>query len=152
LDKINVCNVAFQVKKAIIPAAGLGTRMWSLSHGTPKEMLPVGNRPMIHQTMEEAVDAGIEEICIVIRNGKEAIRHYFEKSVGADSQGVETNRALKALRDRCRIVFAYQAAPKGVGVECFWKAKQSTSEQSKGIVISKHIGQTCGATAIHLAE
>jgi UTP--glucose-1-phosphate uridylyltransferase len=99
--------------KAVIPAAGLATRMASLTKGASKEMLPVAGRPMIHYVVQEAAEAGIVEICIVIRNGKEAIRRYFEDG-GSDEVG-KADRALEKLRNRCKIVFAYQAKPRGIG-------------------------------------
>jgi UTP--glucose-1-phosphate uridylyltransferase len=98
--------------KAVIPAAGLGTRMSSLTNGAPKEMLPVAGRPMIYHVVQEATDAGIVEVCIVIRDGKEAIRHYFEYD-GPEVGKVD--RALEKLRNRCKIGFAHQANPRGVG-------------------------------------
>jgi UTP--glucose-1-phosphate uridylyltransferase len=98
--------------KAVIPAAGLGTRMLPLTKGAPKEMLPVAGRPMIHHVVQEAVAAGIVEICIVIRNGKEAIRRYFEED---DPEVDQLDRAVEDLRNRCKIVFTYQAEPRGVG-------------------------------------
>ena len=97
--------------KAIIPAAGLGTRMSPLTNGAPKEMLPVAGRPMIHHVVQEAADAGIVEICIVIRNGKEAIRRYFEY----DAEVGKLDPAVEKLQSRCRIVFTYQAKPRGIG-------------------------------------
>src|SRR6516165_5676037 len=98
--------------KAVIPAAGLGTRMLPLTKGAPKEMLPVAERPMIHHVVQEAADAGIVEICIVIRNGKEAIRRYFEDD---DPEIDQPDRVVEKLRNRCKIVFTYQAAPRGIG-------------------------------------
>jgi UTP--glucose-1-phosphate uridylyltransferase len=104
-----------KVKKAVIPAAGRGTRMWPLTGGAAKEMLPVGSRPMIHHAVQEALAAGIEEICIVIREGKEAIRRYFEEAGLCGAERSSTSSALTELRAECRIVFAYQAAPRGIG-------------------------------------
>jgi UTP--glucose-1-phosphate uridylyltransferase len=98
--------------KAIIPAAGLGTRMSPLTNGAPKEMLPLAGRPMIHHVVQEAADAGIVEICIVIRNGKEAIRRYFEYD---DPEVGKLDPAVEKLQNRCRIVFTYQAKPRGIG-------------------------------------
>src|SRR5262245_51720799 len=98
--------------KAVIPAAGLGTRMLPLTNGAPKEMLPVAGKPMIHHVVQEAADAGIVEICIVIRDGKEAIRRYFEYD---DPEVCNVDRAIEKLRNRCRIVFAYQATSRGIG-------------------------------------
>jgi UTP--glucose-1-phosphate uridylyltransferase len=107
--------MSFKVKKAIIPAAGLGTRMRPLTGGAAKEMLPVGNRPMIHHAVQEALAAGIEEVCIVIREGKEVIRRYFEQGDLCGAERLSTSSALKELRARCKILFAYQAAPRGIG-------------------------------------
>src|SRR5262249_30828644 len=89
--------------KAVIPAAGLGTRMLPLTKGAPKEMLPVAERPMIHHVVQEAADAGMVEICIVIRNGKEAIRRYFDDD---DPEVDQPDRAVVMLRNRCKIAFA----------------------------------------------
>ena len=67
------------VKRAIIPAAGLGTRMRPVSLVIPKELLPVGTRPMIQFAVEEAIEAQISEIAIVLNKRKELIRAYFEQ-------------------------------------------------------------------------
>jgi UTP--glucose-1-phosphate uridylyltransferase len=100
------------LRKAIIPAAGLGRRMSSLTGGAPKEMLPLAGRPIIHHVVQEAVDAGIVEICIVIHKSKQEIRRYFE----SDSPGAcEVERPAEKLRSRCNIVFAYQEEPRGLG-------------------------------------
>lgn len=81
--------------KAIIPAAGLGTRFLPVTRVVPKEMLPVGSRPALELIVEEAKSAGAGEITIVISHGKELIREYF---AGDPS-----------------IRFAYQAEQKGLG-------------------------------------
>jgi UTP--glucose-1-phosphate uridylyltransferase len=117
--------------KAVIPAAGLGTRMSSLTNGAPKEMLPVAGRPMIHHVVQEAADAGIVEICIIIRNGKEAIRRYFED----DNPGIgKADRAMEKLRTRCRIVFAYEAEPRGVG-DAILCAKEFVGDERFALLI-----------------
>jgi UTP--glucose-1-phosphate uridylyltransferase len=100
------------LRKAVIPAAGLGRRMSSLTRGAPKEMLPLAGRPIIHHVVQEAIDAGIVEICIVIHKSKQVIRRYFESN---NPEVCEKGRAVEQLRSRCKIVFAYQAEPKGVG-------------------------------------
>jgi len=86
--------------------------MSPLTNGAPKEMLPVAGRPMIHHVVQEAADAGIVEICIVIRNGKEAIRRYFEYN---DPEVGNLDPAVEKLQNRCRIVFTYQVKPRGIG-------------------------------------
>jgi len=67
-----------RVTKAIIPVAGLGTRVLPASKAIPKEMLPVGDKPVIQRVVEEAVAAGITQIILVTRSGKEAIENHFD--------------------------------------------------------------------------
>ncbi|KXK26406.1 MAG: UTP--glucose-1-phosphate uridylyltransferase [candidate division WS6 bacterium OLB20] len=70
-----------QVKKAVITAAGFGSRFLPVVKSTPKEMLPIINKPIIQYVVEECVDAGLEEIIIVVRKGNEVIRNYFYEQV-----------------------------------------------------------------------
>jgi UTP--glucose-1-phosphate uridylyltransferase len=85
-------KVKRQLKKAIIPAAGLGTRMQPLTRGLPKEMLPIGGRPMISYVIHEAALSGLEELYIVINRRKDALRRLLEsgqvlKDVQAEEEG-----------------------------------------------------------------
>ena len=66
--------------KAVIPAAGLGTRFLPLTKAQPKEMLPVVNKPTIQWVVEEAVDAGITDIAIITGKHKQAIQNHFRPS------------------------------------------------------------------------
>lgn len=85
--------------KALIPAAGHGTRFLPVTRVVPKEMLPVGSKPAIHLIVEEALDAGADEVVIVISPEKEIIRRYFDGD--------------PALASRIR--WAYQTEQKGLG-------------------------------------
>ena len=67
------------VRKAVIPAAGLGTRFLPVTKTQPKEMLPILNKPAIHYVVEEAVQSGIEDILIITSYGKRAIEDYFDR-------------------------------------------------------------------------
>lgn len=69
-----------EVKKAIIPAAGLGTRFLPATKAQPKEMLPIVDKPTIQYIIEEAVASGIEDILIISGRGKRAIEDHFDKS------------------------------------------------------------------------
>lgn len=69
-----------KVRKAVIPAAGLGTRFLPATKAQPKEMLPVVDKPAIQYIVEEAVASGIEEIAIIISRGKSSIENHFDKS------------------------------------------------------------------------
>lgn len=97
-----------RVSKAIIPAAGRGTRFLPATKVTPKELFPLASKPVIHWIAEEAVAAGVEEVVIVISPEKEAIRAYFQPS---DDDG----EGLAALLARARFSFVYQAQPEGLG-------------------------------------
>lgn len=69
-----------KIRKAVIPAAGLGTRFLPATKAQPKEMLPIVDKPAIQYIVEEAVASGIEEIAIIISRGKSSIENHFDKS------------------------------------------------------------------------
>ena len=69
------------VRKAVIPAAGIGTRFLPATKAQPKEMLPIIDKPTIQYVVEEAVDAGIEDILIIIGKGKRAIEDHFDRNI-----------------------------------------------------------------------
>ena len=67
-----------KIRKAVIPAAGLGTRMLPATKSQPKEMLTIVDKPVIQYVVEDAVRSGIRDILIVIGKGKDAIEHHFD--------------------------------------------------------------------------
>ena len=69
------------VRKAIIPAAGLGTRFLPATKASPKEMLPLVDKPLIQYVVEEAVASGIEDIIVITGRGKRAIEDHFDRSL-----------------------------------------------------------------------
>lgn len=69
-----------QIRKAVIPVAGKGTRFLPASKEIPKEMIPIINKPMIHYAVMEAIDAGIEEMLFITSDGKESIENYFKRN------------------------------------------------------------------------
>ena len=71
----------FEVRKAVIPAAGMGTRFLPATKASPKEMLPLVDKPLIQYAVEEAVASGIEDIIIITGRGKRAIEDHFDRSV-----------------------------------------------------------------------
>ncbi|MHB8067018.1 MAG: sugar phosphate nucleotidyltransferase [Desulfobaccales bacterium] len=98
--------------KAVIPAAGCGTRLLPFTLAAPKELLPVHGKPMIHLAVAEAAAAGIREIGIVIRDGKEVIREYF------DALTKTADPSLKPLQQelaRVELRFIRQRQPLGLG-------------------------------------
>ena len=92
-----------KVKKAIITAAGMGTRFLPATKDIPKEMLPVVDKPILHYVVAECVEAGIEDIIIVIRPGNEAVMNYFTPSKYLE-QFLQENCKLERLEEYKRIV------------------------------------------------
>jgi len=101
--------------KAIIPAAGLGTRFLPVTRAVPKEMLPIGSKPALELLVEEAKGAGAEEIVVVISPGKELIREYFKGDAS--------------------ISFVYQREQRGLGHAVLQAADAVRGETSKLLVL-----------------
>ncbi len=89
------------VRKAVIPVAGLGTRVLPASKAIPKEMLPIVDKPAIQLVIEEAIAAGIKEIILVTRSGKEAIENHFDKHYELESTLEQKGKTaiLESVRD-----------------------------------------------------
>ncbi|MBU3093643.1 UTP--glucose-1-phosphate uridylyltransferase GalU [Clostridium sp. CF011] len=109
-----------KVKKAIIPAAGLGTRFLPATKALPKEMLPIVDKPTMQYIIEEAVAAGIEEILIITGRNKKSIEDHFDKSVELELELENKHKddMLKQVRDISNMVnihFIRQKEPKGLG-------------------------------------
>ncbi|MDK2866261.1 MAG: UTP--glucose-phosphate uridylyltransferase [Clostridiales bacterium] len=109
-----------KVKKAVIPAAGFGTRFLPATKSMPKEMLTIVDRPAIHYNVEELIDAGIEDILIIIGRNKEEIVNYFDKSPELEVFLKEQQKeALYELTERianmANIFFVRQKEAKGLG-------------------------------------
>ena len=81
-----------KVTKAIIPAAGFGTRFLPITKAVPKEMLPILDRPSIDFVIEECLISGITDICIVISRGKEAILNYLDSNIELESALLKANK------------------------------------------------------------
>jgi len=111
-----------KVRKAIIPAAGLGTRVLPASKSVPKEMLNIVDKPAIQYIVEEAVAAGIEEILIITNRGKGAIEDHFDHSFELESQlaankskAAILEQVLAASQIKANIYFIRQRITKGLG-------------------------------------
>ncbi len=108
-------SVSHGVRKAVIPAAGFGSRMLPITRSIPKEMLPVGRKPMLQHVVEEAVASGIDQICIVIRAGKEVIRDYFSPAITTALEKDRNVTQLTSLLSKCELTFVSQKRPLGLG-------------------------------------
>jgi UTP--glucose-1-phosphate uridylyltransferase len=108
------------VRKAVIPAAGYGTRFLPISKAVPKEMLPLVDRPVIQYVVEEAVASGIEDILIVISRSKRSLEEHFhpahELEAELEAKGrLEDLRSLQSLNHLARIHFIWQSRMGGLG-------------------------------------
>ena len=110
------------IKQAIIPLAGLGTRLLPLTSVIPKELLPIKGRPAIEYILDECIEAGIKEIIFIISNKKKIIKKYFHndaffkkiiKNKKKDKNIKSEYRKIKKYRQM--IKFVYQNSPKGTG-------------------------------------
>lgn len=101
------------VTRAVIPAAGLGTRFLPMTRSMPKEMLPVGRKPVIQYVIEAAVAAGITELLIVTGRGKRALEDYFDRTDPALCN-VESEQ-LDLMLDVINLFFVRQKQPLGLG-------------------------------------
>ena len=109
-----------KVHKAIIPAAGLGTRFLPATKAQPKEMLPIVDKPTIQFIVEEAVASGIEDIIIVTGRNKRAIEDHFDKSYELEEVLKKTHKEellalVKDISNLVNIHYIRQKEPKGLG-------------------------------------
>ena len=109
-----------KVRKAVIPAAGLGTRFLPATKTLPKEMLPVVDKPVIQYIVEEAVASGIEQVIIVTSQGKRTLEDHFdyhyelEQRLAAAGK-TELRDEIRHVADMAEIVFVRQKEPLGNG-------------------------------------
>jgi UTP--glucose-1-phosphate uridylyltransferase len=106
------------IKKAIIPAAGYGTRSLPITKVLPKEMFPIGVKPAIHYIVQEAVEAGIEQILIIVSRTKNLIVEYFDHSLELEAFLEKENKAhlLKDLSiPNVQILYTRQPYARGLG-------------------------------------
>jgi UTP--glucose-1-phosphate uridylyltransferase len=109
-----------EITKAIIPAAGLGTRFLPATKATPKEMLPVVDTPAIQYVVEEAVSAGLRDVLVITGRGKGSIENHFDRNreledaleAKGDEEGLALIRASSNLAD---MYYVRQGAPRGLG-------------------------------------
>lgn len=109
-----------KIKKAVIPAAGLGTRFLPATKSQPKEMLPIVDKPAIQYIIEEAVQSGIESIIVVTGRNKQSIEDHFDRSVELEKTLAESGKEemLKTVRDLAHLAnihYIRQKEPLGLG-------------------------------------
>lgn len=132
-----------KVRKAIIPAAGLGTRLLPNTKSIPKEMLPLVDKPVLQYIVEEAVAAGVEEILIITNRGKSPIEDYFDYAPDLEarllSDGKEKEaRTVREVANMADVYFLRQKETKGLG-HAIWRAKSFVGDEPFGILLGDDI-------------
>lgn len=135
-----------KVKKAIIPAAGLGTRFLPATKAMPKEMLPIVDKPTIQYIVEEAVASGIEDIIIVTGKGKRAIEDHFDKAFELEQNLLEKGKLdilekIQYSSNLANIHYIRQKEPKGLG-HAVWCARNFIGDEPFGVLLGDDIVQS----------
>ncbi|TVY07453.1 UTP--glucose-1-phosphate uridylyltransferase GalU [Paenibacillus cremeus] len=132
-----------KVRKAIIPAAGLGTRFLPATKAMPKEMLPIVDKPTIQYIVEEAVESGIEDIIIVTGKGKRAIEDHFDHSFELEYNLLEKGKLdlLNAVQESSQMAdvhYIRQKEPRGLG-HAIWCARKFIGDEPFAVLLGDDI-------------
>ena len=131
-----------KVKKAIIPAAGLGTRFLPATKAMPKEMLPIIDKPTIQYIVEEAIESGIEDIIIVTGKGKRAIEDHFDSAFELEQNLFEKGKLelLKEVQRSSKVEIHYirQKEAKGLG-HAIWCARKFIGDEPFAVLLGDDI-------------
>ncbi|HZE73433.1 MAG TPA: UTP--glucose-1-phosphate uridylyltransferase GalU [Pyrinomonadaceae bacterium] len=132
-----------KVRKAVFPAAGLGTRFLPATKASPKEMLPLVDKPLIQQVVEEAVASGIESIIIVTGRGKTAIEDHFDVSFELeqlleDRGKPELLAQMRAISSMARVSYVRQQVALGLG-HAVLQAEDSVGDEPFAVMLSDDI-------------
>ena len=131
------------IRKAVIPAAGLGTRFLPVTKSMPKEMLPIIDKPIIQFAVEEAIISGIEDIIIITGRGKRAIEDFFDSSPELEShlfqnKKYELLREVKDISSLVDIHYIRQKEPRGLG-DAVLKAEKHVGNEPFAVLLGDDI-------------
>ncbi|WP_062237230.1 UTP--glucose-1-phosphate uridylyltransferase GalU [Fictibacillus sp. FJAT-27399] len=134
-----------KVRKAIIPAAGLGTRFLPATKAMPKEMLPIVDKPTIQYIVEEAIESGIEDIIIVTGKGKRAIEDHFDHAFELEQNLFEKGKIdlLQKVQQSSKMAdihYIRQKEPKGLG-HAVWCARKFIGDEPFAVLLGDDIVQ-----------
>ena len=135
-----------KVRKAIIPAAGLGTRFLPATKSVPKEMLPIIDKPTIQYIIEEAVAAGIEDIIIITGKGKRAIEDHFDRALELEQNLLEKGKfdileKVQYSSDLANIHYVRQKEARGLG-HAVWCARNFIGDEPFAVLLGDDIVQS----------
>ncbi|WP_338752821.1 UTP--glucose-1-phosphate uridylyltransferase GalU [Bacillus sp. FJAT-52991] len=133
------------IKKAVIPAAGLGTRFLPATKAMPKEMLPIVDKPTIQYIIEEAVESGIEDIIIVTGKGKRAIEDHFDHHFELEQTLLEREKfelleGVRKVSEMANIHYIRQKEPRGLG-HAIWCARNFIGNEPFAVLLGDDVVQ-----------
>ena len=127
-----------RVRKAVLPVAGLGTRLLPATKSIPKELIPVVDRPLIQYAVDEAREAGIEQVILVTGRGKAALEDYFDRAFELEATMRERGKDLAALEpSRAKfgeVVSVRQQEPLGLG-HAVWCAREIVGDEPFAVLL-----------------
>lgn len=132
-----------KVRKAIIPAAGLGTRFLPATKAQPKEMLPIVDTPTIQYIIQEAVESGIEDIVIITGRGKRSIEDHFDRSIELEMELERSGKEkelemVRKIAELANIYYVRQKEPRGLG-HAVLKAKQFIGNEPFAVLLGDDV-------------
>lgn len=132
-----------KIDKAVIPLAGLGTRLLPITKSQPKEMLPIYDKPAIHHAVEEGKKSGIENFLFITGRGKESIENYFDYSFELEERLKRENKFdyLKEIQDiqnLGKIFYIRQKEPRGLG-DAIFLAKDFVNDEPFAVILADDI-------------
>lgn len=136
------------IRKAVIPAAGFGTRFLPATKAQPKEMLPVVDTPVIQYVVTEAVESGITDILIVIGRGKRAIEEHFDRNLELEQQLQAAGKnemlaTVKAISEMADIHFVWQREMRGLG-DAIYCARHHIGDEPFAVLLGDTIVESEG--------
>jgi UTP--glucose-1-phosphate uridylyltransferase len=145
-----------KIRKAVIPAAGYGTRLLPITKAVHKELLPIGTKPVIQFVVEEAAAAGIEEIILVCNRSKFSIADYFRPDEGLNRFLSERGKTkeleeLRRIESLARLSTAYQDQPLGLG-HAILCAKQAVGDEPFLVMLPDVLIADGGSVSVRLIE
>lgn len=131
------------IRKAVIPAAGLGTRFLPATKAMPKEMLPVVDKPAIQYVVEEAVTAGLDDVLIILGRNKDAITNHFDRMTELEHTLAEKNdfdklRLVEESTHVADVHYVRQGDPKGLG-HAVLRAKQHVGDEAFAVLLGDEL-------------
>jgi len=144
------------IRKAVIPAAGFGTRFLPATKSQPKEMLPIVDTPVIQYVVEEAVAAGITDILMVIGKGKRAIEEHFDRSFQLESQLLEKGKEaelamMRRISGLADIHFVWQKEMKGLG-DAVYCARHHVNNEPFAVLLGDTVMDAERSATLQLKE